>query len=164
VLGEHRLIDVWHCIYDGRRVSEDALGAEVTSTNGPDSAVGDIIPQMFLSFRGQSPYSPLHSMIEYDTSHTGSAIYIHTSSQSTATVNVSVSSPSVAVHTGAQVNSSIGWISAVGLSEDVAFTITMTYVPDSISPDGDGGHLGIRFIILTVSNIRCVLLPFRHTL
>lgn len=102
----------------------------------------------------------LRSMIEYDTSHTGSAIYIRTSPQSTATVNVSLSSPSVAMHTAdAQVNSSIGWISAVGLSEDVAFTIAITYVPDSGSQDGDGGRLDIQFIMLTVSNIRCVLLP-----
>lgn len=99
-------------------------------------------------------------MIEYDTSHTGSAIYIRTSPQSTATVNVSLSSPSVAMHTAdAQVNSSIGWISAVGFSEDVAFTIAITYVPDSGSQDGDGGRLDIQFIMLTVSNIRCVLLP-----
>jgi len=119
------------------RVSEDVLGAEITSTNGPDSVTGDIIPQMFLSFRG-------------------SAIYIRTSPQSTATVNVSFSSPSVAMHTDAQVNSSIGWISAINLSEDVAFTITITYVPNFGSQDGDGGRLDIQFIILTVSNISAI--------
>jgi len=126
-LNDSNCISAW-------RVSEDVLGGEVTSTNGPDSVAGDIIPQMFLSFRG-------------------SAIYIRTSPQSTATVNISFSSPSVAMHTDVQVNSSIGWISAVGLSEDVAFTITITYVPNSGSQDGDGGRLDIQFIILTVSNI-----------
>ncbi|KIM90232.1 hypothetical protein PILCRDRAFT_1576 [Piloderma croceum F 1598] len=129
-LNDSNCISAW-------RVSEDVLGAEITSTNGPDSVTGDIIPQMFLSFRG-------------------SAIYIRTSPQSTATVNVSFSSPSVAMHTDAQVNSSIGWISAVNLSEDVAFTITITYVPNFGSQDGDGGRLDIQFIILTVSNISAI--------
>jgi len=115
------------------RMSNDVPGTNVTSTNGPDLATGSIIPQMFLTFRG-------------------SAIYIRTSSLSTAITNMSLSSAS-STDMLLQVNSSIGWISAIGLPNDVALTLALTYVPDLSGQNGDSGRLDIRSIIITVPNV-----------
>jgi len=135
------------------RVSDDVPGTQVMSTNGPDPAAGDVIPQMFLSFRA-------------------TAIYIYTSQFSTATVNVTLSStPLVTTHTDMEVNSSVGLIGVVGLSQDIVFTLAITYVPDSDVQDGDGGRLDIQSIVITVPNVRAtssilpsMILPTTSTL
>jgi len=109
-------------------------GTEVTSTIGPDPVAGDIIPQMFLSF-------------------IGSAIYIRTSPLSRAATKITISSSSPkSLYTNTQVNSSVGWISAVGLPQDIVLTLAITYVPDSGRRDGDGGRLDIQFITISVAN------------
>jgi len=112
----------------------DAPGAEVTSTNGPDPAAEDIIPQMFLAFQG-------------------SAIYIRTSSLSTAMANVTISSSSLKpLNLDTQFNSSLGWLTAVGLPDDRPLTLGITYVPDPDGENGDAGRLDIKFILITVAN------------
>jgi len=116
------------------RVADDIPGIEVTSTNGPDPATGDIIPQMFLSFRA-------------------SAIYIRTSPLSIATANVTISSTTLKpLYLDTQVDSSIGWISADGLPEDRILTLGITYVPDSDGQNGDGGRFDIQFVTMSVAN------------
>lgn len=40
-----------------RQISDDIPGIQVVSTSGPDSKTGNIIPQMFIAFRGQFPIS-----------------------------------------------------------------------------------------------------------
>jgi len=112
----------------------NASGTEITSTNGPDPAAEDIIPQMFLAFQG-------------------SAIYIRTSSPSTAMANATISSSSLKpVDLDAQFNSSTGWITAVGLPDDRPLTLGITYVPDPNGQNGDAGRLDIKFILVTVAN------------
>jgi hypothetical protein len=72
-------------------------------------------------------------------------------------VNITLSSTSlVTTHTEMEVNSSVGLIGVVGLSQDIVFTLAITYVPDSDVQDGDGGRLDIQFIVITVPNVRCV--------
>jgi len=116
------------------QLSDDASGAVVTSTNGPDPATEDIVPQMFLAFQG-------------------SAIYVRTSSLSTAQANVTISSSTLKpLNLGAEFNSSSGWITAVGLPDDRPLTLGITYVPDPNGQNGDGGRLDIKFITITVAN------------
>jgi len=107
------------------RLADDVPGMQVTSTNGPDPLTGNIIPQMFLSFRG-------------------SAIYIRTSPLSNAMANISIYSSSQAIRT-MRFNSSIGVSSALGLPEDSIVSLAVTYVPDS-------GRLDIQSITISVTN------------
>jgi len=97
---------------------------QVTSTSGPDLLSGDILPQMFLSFRG-------------------SAIYIRSSPASNAMANIIISSSSNAIRT-MQFNSSVGVIGAIGLPEDTLI-LAVTYILGS-------GRLDIQTIALSVPN------------
>jgi len=86
-----------------------ASSGNVTSTFGPTSAGGDIIPQLFLVLRGNS-------------------FVLRTSSISNATANVTVLSSPSNVFVTTIFNSSAGSISAVNLPPNEDVTLAVTYI------------------------------------
>jgi len=106
----------------------DAFNGTVTSTIGPTAGGGDLIPQLFLTFQGI-------------------ALYIRTSLFSTAIANVTLSTENPVVSITTQVNTSTGFISAVGLPADKATTLAITY----IVTEGKAARLDIDSITITTA-------------
>ncbi|KAI0272792.1 hypothetical protein BC834DRAFT_858383 [Gloeopeniophorella convolvens] len=98
-----------------------ASSGTVTSTFGPTSAGGNLIPQLFLALRGTS-------------------FVLTTSPISNATANVSVTASPSNVFVFTTFDSSAGTISAVQLPADQDITLAVTYVP---SQDGTPTRLDI---------------------
>ncbi|KAH8996165.1 hypothetical protein EDB86DRAFT_2920024 [Lactarius hatsudake] len=98
-----------------------ASSGTVTSTFGPTSAGGNLIPQLFLVLRGTS-------------------FFISTSSASNATANVTVVASPSNVFVSTTFDSSAGSISAVNLPPDQDVTLAVTYIS---SQDGTPTRLDI---------------------
>ncbi|KAI9440721.1 hypothetical protein H4582DRAFT_1938966 [Lactarius indigo] len=98
-----------------------ASSGTVTSTFGPTSAGGNLIPQLFLVLRGTT-------------------FSISTSSASNATANVTVVASPSNVFVSTTFDSSAGSISAVNLPPDQDVTLAVTYIP---SQDGAPTRLDI---------------------
>jgi hypothetical protein len=99
----------------------------VTSTSGPNPATGNLIPQLFLVFRGTS-------------------FVLSTSTESNAAANVTIVASPSNQFVSATFNSSEGSISAVDLPPDQDVTLSVTYVP---SPDGEPTRLDIDSVTVT---------------
>ncbi|EMD39338.1 hypothetical protein CERSUDRAFT_112979 [Gelatoporia subvermispora B] len=118
------------CNSPWQTVSEPkAFNGTVASTAGPTAAGGDIIPQVFLTFQG-------------------TAVYIRTSSLSTAVANISLSTTDPLVSITTQVNTSAGLVSAVGLPADKPTTLAITY----IVTEGLAARLDIDSITITTAS------------
>ncbi|KAH9995091.1 hypothetical protein BJV77DRAFT_270474 [Russula vinacea] len=103
-----------------------AKSGTVTSTFGPTSVGGNLIPQLFLVIRGTS-------------------FVLTTSSVSNATVNVTVLASPSNVFVSTTFDSSAGSISTVGLPSDQDVTLALTYIP---SPNGEPTRLDIDSIVV----------------
>lgn len=103
----------------------------VTTTNGPDASFGNILPQVYLTFRG-------------------SALYVKTSDVSNATANLTVSSlPSGTLESRVFEPSRDFW-AFEDLDESQLTTVAVTYLPDQ---DGEGpSRLDIDFVKISVSD------------
>ncbi|KZT07210.1 uncharacterized protein LAESUDRAFT_698998 [Laetiporus sulphureus 93-53] len=82
--------------------------SDFVSTSGPTNGSGNIIPQLFLDFRG-------------------TALHIYTSSRSNATANITLSTEDPTISITTAVNTSAGLISVIGLPEGQTTTLTITY-------------------------------------
>ena len=102
------------------------MSGTVTSTFGPTSVGGNLIPQLFLVIRGTS-------------------FVLTTSSVSNATVNVTVLASPSNVFVSTTFDSSAGSISTVGLPSDQDVTLALTYIP---SPNGEPTRLDIDSIVV----------------
>lgn len=87
----------------------EASSGTVTSTCGPTSSGGNLIPQLFLVLRGTS-------------------FVLKTSSVSNATANITVLASPSNVFVSTAFNSSAGSISAVNLPPDQDVTLAVTYI------------------------------------
>lgn len=87
----------------------EASSGTVTSTFGPTSSGGNLIPQLFLVLRGTS-------------------FVLTTSSVSNATANITVLASPSNVFVSTAFNSSAGSISAVNLPPDQDVTLAVTYI------------------------------------
>lgn len=103
-----------------------ASSGTVTSTLGPTSAGGNLIPQLFLVLRGTS-------------------FVLTTSSVSNATANVTILASPSDVFVSTTFNSSAGSISSVGLPYDQDVTLAVTYIQ---SPDGTATRLDIDSVLV----------------
>ncbi|KAI0701146.1 hypothetical protein C8T65DRAFT_656862 [Cerioporus squamosus] len=108
--------------------SANASDGTLTTTSGPNNASGGFIPQLFLSVRAL-------------------ALNIKTSPESTAIVNISVSTSNPVVSVSAQVNTSVQPISIIGLAEDRLTTLALTFDQSDVPT-----VLDIDSITLTVSD------------
>ena len=117
-----------HLVYCSRQVVAftSATSGTVTSTLGPTSAGGNLIPQLFLVLRGTS-------------------FVLTTSSVSNATANVTILASPSNVFVSTTFNSSAGSISTVGLPSDQDVTLALTYIQ---SPDGKATRLDIDSVIV----------------
>lgn len=141
-----------------RRISDDVPGTQVVSTSGPDSRTGNIIPQMFISFRGQLfiLYQFCFWVITLNVDITeGTAIYVRTSPLTNASANFTLSSSSTStqVYTTSLHDSPDFVFGAMGLTPDL-FELSVTYLPDVDGVDGSSGRLDIGSITVTVTNSR----------
>ncbi|KAI0364541.1 hypothetical protein BV20DRAFT_956016 [Pilatotrama ljubarskyi] len=129
--------------------SADASGGTLTTTSGPTNSSGGLIPQLFLSVRAR-------------------ALYVKTPS-SNAIVNVSVSTINPIVTVRSELNSSLEFISIIGLPEETVTTLSLTFVEfdfttfleiDSIivSISDNKYHNAICFTFLTTIDNT----PYRH--
>ncbi|KAI0295375.1 hypothetical protein B0F90DRAFT_1751200 [Multifurca ochricompacta] len=98
-----------------------ASSGTVTSTHGPTSSGGGLIPQLFLVFRG-------------------AFFILSTSPASNATANVTVLASPSNVFVSTAFDSSAGSISTVNLPPDQDVTLAVTFIP---SPDGEPTRLDI---------------------
>ncbi|KAI8985658.1 hypothetical protein BD414DRAFT_508075 [Trametes punicea] len=89
--------------------AQNASGGTLTTTSGPTDGSGGLIPQLFLSVRAL-------------------ALYVKTTASSTALVNISVSTTDPIVTVRAELNSSLEFISIIGLPEDRVTTLSLTFV------------------------------------
>ncbi len=103
-----------------------ATSGTVTSTLGPTTAGGNIIPQLFLVLRGIS-------------------FVLTTSSASNATVNVTILASPSNVFVSTTFNSTAGSISTVGLPSDQDVTLALTYIQ---SPDGEATRLDVDSVVV----------------
>ncbi|KAH9939099.1 uncharacterized protein BXZ73DRAFT_76234 [Epithele typhae] len=113
----------WQVIADA-----NASDGTITQTSGANNSSGGFIPQLFLSFRALE-------------------VSIKTSPNSSALVNISVSTSNPVESVTRQLNSSVQPIEVVSLAEDRVTTLALTYI-DSGTPT----VLDIDAIILTVSD------------
>ncbi|KAL5531306.1 hypothetical protein ACEPAG_4183 [Sanghuangporus baumii] len=107
----------------------------VTSTNGPTAITGNILPQVFLTFRG-------------------SALYVKTSEVSNATANLTVSSlPSGRLESRVFGPSRNFW-AFEDLDENQLTTVAVTYLPEDEegSSETSMARLDIDFFKISVSN------------
>ncbi|KAI9507675.1 hypothetical protein F5148DRAFT_1202914 [Russula earlei] len=103
-----------------------ATSGTVTSTFGPTSASGNLVPQLFLVIRGTS-------------------FILTTSAVSNATANVTVLASPSDVSVTTSFDSSAGSISTVNLPPDQDVTLAVTYL---LSPDGEPTRLDIDSVIV----------------
>ncbi|KAG0698167.1 hypothetical protein DFH29DRAFT_942556 [Suillus ampliporus] len=106
----------------------DGTVTVATSTTGPIPQTGNLVPQMFLTFRA-------------------STLYLRTSPFSNATVNFSLTADPSGVTITRQVNTTIGLIIADNLPETQMTTLCVTFLQGS-SPT----RLDIESITLNVTN------------
>ncbi|OJT13501.1 hypothetical protein TRAPUB_9966 [Trametes pubescens] len=109
--------------------TQDASGGTLTTTSGPTDGSGGLVPQIFLSVRAR-------------------ALFVKTSPSSNAIANVTVSSmtnPIVSVRS--ELNSSVDFISIIGLPEDIVTTLSLAYVASNITT-----HLDIDSIAVLISD------------
>ncbi|KAF8273147.1 hypothetical protein EI94DRAFT_1564660 [Lactarius quietus] len=111
-----------------------ASGGTVTSTFGPTSSGGNLIPQLFLVLRGTS-------------------FVLKTSPISNATANVTVLASPSNVFVSTPFNSSAGSISAVNLPPDQDVTLAVTYIP---SQNGAPTRLDIDSVTVVSEDERWV--------
>jgi hypothetical protein len=109
-----------------------ATSGTVTSTFGPTTAGGNLIPQFFLVLRGTS-------------------FILSTSYVSNATVNVTVLASPSNVFVSTTFDSSAGSISTVGLPPNQDITLAVTYIQ---SPDGEPTRLDVDSVVVFNSNSR----------
>ncbi|PIL30382.1 hypothetical protein GSI_07567 [Ganoderma sinense ZZ0214-1] len=108
--------------------SNASSGGTLTTTFGANNASGGLIPQLFLTVRALG-------------------LSIRTSNDSTAVVNISVSTTTPVVSVTSQFNSSIQPIRIIGLVEDRLTTLALTFEESNRTT-----LLGIDSIIVTVSD------------
>ena len=111
-----------------------ASSGTVTSTFGPTSSGGNLIPQLFLVLRGTS-------------------FILRTSSVSNATTNITVLASPSNVFVSTAFNSSAGSISAVNLPPDQDVTLAVTYIS---SQNGTPTRLDIDSVIVSSEDERWV--------
>ena len=111
-----------------------ASSGTVTSTFGPTSSGGNLIPQLFLVLRGTS-------------------FVLRTSSVSNATTNITVLASPSNVFVTTAFNSSAGSISAVNLPPDQDVTLAVTYIS---SQNGTPTRLDIDSVIVSSEDERWV--------
>ncbi|KAJ8518103.1 hypothetical protein ONZ45_g4800 [Pleurotus djamor] len=110
------------CEAGGWQVANVA-GVRVVSTTGPSVEIGNVIPQMFIRFRG-------------------SALFLTTSPESRALGNFTISAGDTTIST--QINTTVQTIGAINLVESETTQLSITYVT--------GGRLDIGIINITVSD------------
>ncbi|KAI0331693.1 hypothetical protein GY45DRAFT_1345209 [Cubamyces sp. BRFM 1775] len=108
--------------------AQGAAGGTLTTTSGPTDGSGDVIPQLFLSVRAH-------------------ALYVKTTPSSTAIVNVSVSTNNPILTVKSELNSSLEFISIVGLPEDRISTLSLTFVQSDRAT-----HVDIDTITVSISD------------
>ncbi|KAI9067928.1 hypothetical protein FKP32DRAFT_1562794 [Trametes sanguinea] len=124
--------------------AQDASGGTLTTTSGPNNSSGGLIPQLFLSVRAL-------------------ALYVKTTANSTALVNVTVSTINPVVTVRSEINSSLEFISIVDLPEDRITTLSLTFVEAN-----ETTRLDIDSITVTISDnnglatIRMLTIPAQH--
>ncbi|OCH89802.1 hypothetical protein OBBRIDRAFT_793942 [Obba rivulosa] len=127
----------------------DVANGTVTSTVGPTAGGGDLIPQLFLTFQG-------------------TALYIRTSSFSTAVANITLSTTDPVVSITTEVNTSIGLISAIGLPANKATILAITYiVTEGATARLDIGSITItsptnKYITFLIHSAPCVRYVVEH--
>ncbi|KAI1783004.1 hypothetical protein LXA43DRAFT_373464 [Ganoderma leucocontextum] len=118
-----------NCNSSWRIVTSNASSSgTLTTTSGANNASGALIPQLFLTVRALS-------------------LSIRTSNESSAIVNISVSTTTPVVSVTSQFNSSIQPIEIIGLVEDRLTTLALTFEESDRTT-----VLGIDSIIVTVSD------------
>ncbi|KXN91103.1 hypothetical protein AN958_02878 [Leucoagaricus sp. SymC.cos] len=98
----------------------------IISTKGPDIAAGEVIPQMFLQFRG-------------------SALYLFTSKSSNARANITITNNGTTI--AAVFESTLGLASILGLEASTATTFALTFLPTNTAQE-----LDLTSLIITISN------------
>ncbi|KAM5536959.1 hypothetical protein V8D89_009388 [Ganoderma adspersum] len=118
-----------NCSSSWRLVTSNASSSgTLTTTSGANNASGGLIPQLFLTVRALG-------------------LSIRTSNDSTAIVNISVSTSTPVVSVTSQFNSSIQPIRIIGLVEDRLTTLALTFEESNRTT-----VLSIDSIIVTVSD------------
>ncbi|KAG8221117.1 hypothetical protein J3R82DRAFT_2644 [Butyriboletus roseoflavus] len=111
------------------QVSNDTIpGTTIVYTNGPIPQAGNVIPQMFLTFRA-------------------STLYLRTTSSSNATVNLTLTAEPTDVSMTTEVNTSISLIVAVNIPEAQMTTLGITFLQGNLPARFD-----IESITLAVAN------------
>ncbi|KAH7890966.1 hypothetical protein F5I97DRAFT_112733 [Phlebopus sp. FC_14] len=116
------------CISPWQVVNDTELGSTLVSTNGPIPEAGNVIPQLFFTFRA-------------------STLYLRTASSSNATVNFTLTAEPTDVTITKEVNTSISLIVAVDLPETQSTTLGITFLPSDLPSQFD-----VESIVLSVAN------------
>ena len=107
----------------------------VITTNGSSEEALDIVPQVFMQFRGRLEFL-CHTLPDLHLSHSllpvtnpppASALHLATSAFSTADVEVAVSQDNSSI--SQNVTSRTGLITVIGLNSTALTTLALTYVP-----------------------------------
>ncbi|KAI6112934.1 hypothetical protein F5141DRAFT_1110483 [Pisolithus sp. B1] len=116
------------CTSPWQLVNDPSVSTTVISTSGPIPQAGNVIPQMFLTFRASS-------------------LYLYPSPLSNATVNFTLTAEPSDTSITSMVNTSIRIIMAVGLPLTQMTTLGVTYIPGDLPTRFD-----VESIILVVAN------------
>jgi hypothetical protein len=141
-----------------REQLESPIGTTVV-TGGPAPQAGNIIPQMFVSFRGEDKYPfRLSSNLIADTGCSASSVYLITAPSSNATANITIAltyQPSFTI----SINASNGGAGIVNLDESFLTSLSVTYLPGT-----NFTQLALQYVVLTVSDPKYVIfLHFRSS-
>ncbi|KAF9224155.1 hypothetical protein BS17DRAFT_780574 [Gyrodon lividus] len=118
------------CVSPWQLSNDTVPGTTIVSTNGPIPEAGNVVPQMFLSFRA-------------------STLYLRTTSLSNATVNLTLTAEPTDVSITTQLNTSISLIVVINLPETQTTTLGVTFLPGDLPTRFD-----VESITLTVANAR----------
>ncbi|KAI6149626.1 hypothetical protein BKA82DRAFT_1006349 [Pisolithus tinctorius] len=116
------------CISPWQLLNDSSASTTVISTSGPIPQAGNVIPQMFLTFRASS-------------------LYLYPSPLSNATVNFTLTAEPSDTSITSMVNTSINIITAVGLPLTQATTLGITFIPGDLPTRFD-----VESITLVVAN------------
>ncbi|KAK0489375.1 hypothetical protein IW261DRAFT_411712 [Armillaria novae-zelandiae] len=118
-------------------------GTTVISTDGLDEGGTAIIPQMFLQIHGESTLcSPFITILSLTCPIAAAALFVTTSSQSNATINITVSAGNTSIDQ--QFQPPLSTITVVNLVEDEVTTFSITFI--------NGTRLDVGTLIAQVSD------------
>ncbi|KAI6164507.1 hypothetical protein EDD17DRAFT_1474363 [Pisolithus thermaeus] len=132
------------CTSPWQLVNDPSVSTTVISTSGPIPQAGNVIPQMFLTFQGNTSLPLCIS---------SSSLYLYPSPLSNATVNFTLTAEPSDTSITSMVNTSISIIMAVGLPLTQMTTLGVTYIPGDLPTRFD-----VESITLVVANARHVVI------